>query len=173
MNRRIMLAAVGLVAASITTSALAQESKPIGLSIRGGAFWPGSNAAQAEGKTWLAAGAEFRLQNLNFGMASPGTSSYLSVSVDYMGTGDFRSMPVLLNYVGRNNEFYYTAGAGYTFGRHVIAGPTVEDKNTFAYCLGVGYDFARGTMPFFVEGRYFGSSESDFNGFGVYLGVRL
>lgn len=173
MNRRIMLAALGLAAASaISTSAIAQESKPMGLSLRVGGFFPTSDAARNENNTWVAVGAEFKLQDLNFGMKSPGMSNHLTFSVDYMGSGDFRSVPVLVNWVGRNNEFYWTAGAGMTFGRHEITGGT-EDRNTFAYSAGLGWDFSSGRTPFFVEGRFWGASESDFNGFGVYVGVRL
>ena len=174
MNRRIMLAALGLAAASaVTTSAIAQETKPMGLSIRAGGFFPTSEDARDENRTWLAFGAEFKLKDVNFGMSEPGSSSHLSVSVDYMGSGDFRSMPILLNWVGRNNEFYYTAGAGYTFGRHQTSATTTDDRNAFAYSLGIGYDFQQGRTPFFVEGRFWGSSESDFNGSGLYVGVRL
>ena len=173
MNRRIMLAALGLAAASaLTTSAVAQETRPMGLSLRAGAFFPSSDAGRNENRTWLAIGAEFKLKDLNFGMGEPGTSSHLSASIDYMGSGDFRSLPVLINWVGRNNEFYYTAGLGYTFGRNEVAG-VADDRNALAYSLGVGYDFQQGRTPFFLEGRFWGSSESDFNGFAVYVGVRL
>lgn len=173
MNRRIMLASAAVAAAcAISTSALAQTTKPMGLSLRLGAFLPTSDAARNENRTWIAVGGEFKLKDVNFGMSQPGMSSHLSLSVDYMGSGDFRSMPVLLNWVGRNNEFYYTAGAGYTFGQNETAGGT-EDRNAFAYSLGVGFDFSKGQTPFFLEGRFWGSSESDFNGFGLYVGVRL
>jgi hypothetical protein len=175
MNRRIMLAALGVVAASaLTASALAQETKPMGLSIRAGGFFPSSSASRNESSTWLGLGAEFKLKDMNFGTAQPGTSSHLSLSVDYMGSGDFRSMPVLVNWVANTNEFYYTAGVGYTFGRHMTGTPAVaEDRNTLAYSFGLGYNFQQGKNPFFVEGRFWGSSESDFNGLGVYVGVRL
>jgi hypothetical protein len=173
MNRRIMLAALGVVAAgAVSASAIAQETKPMGLSLRIGAFFPSSDDAQAENKTWLAAGLEYKLKDLNFGNTTPGMSSHLSLSVDYMGSGDFRSIPILVNYVGRNNEFYYTAGIGYTFGRNEAGGVT-DDRNALAYSLGVGYDFSKGSTPFFVEGRFWGSSESDFNGFGIHVGIRL
>jgi hypothetical protein len=173
MNRRIMLAAAGLAAAcALSTSAVAQMTKPMGLSLRAGLFFPTADAARDENRTWLAFGAEYKLQDVNFGMSEAGTSSHLSLSADYMGSGDFRSIQVLLNWVGRNNEFYYTAGAGWTFGRHEVSGGT-EERNAFAYSLGLGYDFSKGQTPFFVEGRFWGSSESDFNGFGVYIGVRL
>ena len=172
MNRRIMLAAAGLAAAAASTSALAQETKPIGLSVRAGMFFPSSEASRDEGATWLAAGVEFRLQDLNFGMAQPGMSNYLSLSADYMGAGDFRSVPVLVNFVQRNNEFYWTAGAGWTFGRH-MSGGSLEDRNTFAFALGLGWDFSKGSTPFFIEGRYYGGSEGDFTGFGAFVGVRL
>src|SRR3712207_5350635 len=109
MNRRIMLAALGLAAAStMVTSALAKETKPMGLSIRACRFFPSSDASRNENRTWLGFGAEFKIQDLNYGMGSPGMSSHFCVSVDYMGSGDFLILPVLLNWVGRTNEFYYT-----------------------------------------------------------------
>ncbi|MFY9232867.1 MAG: outer membrane beta-barrel protein [Fimbriimonadaceae bacterium] len=173
MNRRIMLAASALAAVTaLTASATAQESKPMGLSLRAGIFFPSSDAARAENKTWIGMGAEFKIKDMNFGMSQPGMSSHLSLSVDYMGSGDFRSLPVLVNWVARNNQFYYTAGLGYTFGRNENAGVT-EERNALAYSLGVGWDFQQGSTPFFAEGRFWGSSESDFNGFGIYVGVRI
>jgi hypothetical protein len=65
MNIRTMtiIAAASLIAA--TAISPAQESKPVGLSVRVGIFWPSSNTAKAEGKTWIGFGAEYKLGDLN------------------------------------------------------------------------------------------------------------
>lgn len=173
MLRTLLIPAVGaLLIAGAATQAAAQESKPMGLSIRAGLFFPSDSAARDEGKTWFAFGGEFRLSDLQLGAADPAYTAHLSVSADFFGKGDYRNVPVLLNYVGRTNELYYSAGAGLGFAR-LPSGTGTEDKTRFAYQLSIGYDFQQGRNPFFAEAKYFGSSESALSGFGVYIGMRL
>ncbi len=170
--KKIVIAAL---AASIgaASAVYAQETKPLGLSVRAGLFFPTSGDARDEGQTWISGGLDYKLGDLKFGNNRPGYSSHYSISADYYGKGDFRNIPVLLNWVARNDQFYYSAGAGVGFARFPDSATTTRSKTIFSYALAVGYDFQKGTTPIFVEGRYMGASESKLAGFGVFLGVRL
>jgi hypothetical protein len=75
--------------------------------------------------------------------------------------------------VGRNQEFYYTAGVGLGFTETPDGLGGTESDTELAYALGVGYDFTQGQTPFFVELKYIGSGKSELNGFGLYGGVRF
>ena len=173
------VAAIG-VALSMSPSAGAQESKPIGLSIRAGIFMPSQSEARDEGKNWIGGGLEFKLRDLGFGIADPGASTSLTASVDFMGMGPFQHIPVMVNYVGRRNEVYWTVGAGIGFVRDEeitsIGPPAIrESRNStaLAYQFGLGYDFQRGRNAVFVEARYIGSGKSVVNGLGLFVGMRL
>jgi hypothetical protein len=96
----------------------------------------------------------------------------ITISADYYGKGEASAVPVLVNYVGTNKEFYYSLGAGLAITRDRNAGNS-RNKTNFAYSFGLGYNFQSGTNPLFVEGRFFGNSNSNLNGIGVYVGVRL
>ncbi len=171
MNRKILVTAIGLLSIGVASSALAQETKPVGLSLRGGIFFPSSSFSKDIGKQWFAAGAEYRLKEQSLGM--PGSNADLSISVDWYGKDNDSTVPVLLNFTGHNNEFYYTAGAGFGMNRQPAAGGGTDSKTKLAYQFGIGYNFQQGRSPLFVEARYWGNSESDLNGIAVYLGIRL
>jgi hypothetical protein len=168
--KKAILMVIGV--AAVSGSVFAQTSTTTGLSVRLGAFMPSEKAAKDEGKSWLAAGAEFKLKDLNIGTMSEDYKASLSVSLDYYGRGDFRNVPLLLNYTGRKNQFYYTAGAGVGFSR-LPSGTGSVDKTRFAYQVGVGYDFAKGSTPVFVEAKYFGAQKKELAGIGLFVGVRL
>ncbi len=76
----------GIVAAMalLGLSALspAQETQPIGLSIRAGGFFPSTSDARDESDVWFAAGLEYKLKDLYFG-ESEGYTSHLSLSLDW------------------------------------------------------------------------------------------
>lgn len=174
MNVRNGLAVIAL--AALPFAALATQDatvKPIGLSIRAGVFFPSSNSAQGEGKTWFNGGLEYKIGNLGFGNAEPGYSASYSISVDYYGLGDFRNVPVLLNYVGRVNEFFYSAGAGLGAAKYREGLASTKNRTEFSYQVSVGYDFVKGSTPVFLEAKYFGCAKSDLNGFAINLGVRF
>lgn len=151
------------------SSVFAQETKPVGLSIRAGLFFPQSgDARSAEGDSWFAGGLEFKVRDLNWQGMGDGYQGHLSVSLDMIGKGDIKNVPLLLNYTARANEWYYTAGLGVSF-----SGFDGKDRTRLAYQLGAGYDFTQGRTPFFLEAKYWGSSKSEFTGFAVYAGIRL
>jgi hypothetical protein len=169
---RFRIAALFIAATCLGALASAQETKPVGLSLRAGAFFPSDSAARSEADAWFAFGVEFKLKDLHFGVEQAGYSSSLSLSVDGMGKGDYKLTPLLANYVGRVNQFYYTGGVGVAF-TEIPVGLGSSSDTLFAYSLAVGYDFQQAHLPVFIEGRYFGSTETKLNGFVAYIGVRL
>lgn len=166
-----LIVSAGLVAASTAVSA--QQTKPVGLSARVGIFWPSSNQAKNQGRTWLAFGVEYKLGDLKFGSNDPGYASSYSISVDYFSKGDFRNTPLLINYIGRKDQFYYVAGAGIGFTRVRETQFELRNHTEFAYQIGVGYEFIHSNAPLFVELKYIGSGDSRLAGFGGFVGVRF
>lgn len=175
----VSVVAVGL-AASMSGTATAQETKPMGLSVRVGIFMPTQSEARDLGSNWFSGGLEYKIKDLGFGIGDPSASTSLTVSVDFMGKGQFQHVPVLVNYVGRRNEIYWTVGAGVGLVRAdevvSIGLPVMREtksSTSFAYQFGVGYDFQQGRSPVFIEARYFGSGKNAVNGLGIFLGMRL
>jgi hypothetical protein len=168
MKNLATLSLAAVVTLGAFSFASAETVKPIGASVRGGLFFPSSSSAKDVGNNWFGFGVDYKVKDLNFGNSEPGFSSSLSVSVDWYGKNDFTNVPVLLNFVGRKDAFYYSAGAGLGFAK--IPG---ESKTELAYQFSVGYDFVQGQTPAFLEARYLGSGRSDLNGFGIYAGIRF
>lgn len=173
MTKTIAIALAVTLATVAAVPAFGQMTKPLGLSLRAGPFFPSASRASDEGKTWFVAGLEYKLGDLNFSGVDAKTSSSYSISLDYYGKGDFRSVPVTLNYVGRTDQFYFSAGAGVAFTRIRTTANQTKSNSEFAYQFSVGYDFVKGTTPVFVEARYYGSAETDLNGFGLLIGTRF
>jgi len=139
-----------LLGAATTVSA--QETKPVGLSLRGGFYF-------GNGDNTLAAGAEFKLKDVNWEGIGQGYLGSITLSLDRIG--DDR-IPLMLNFVARNNEWYWTGGAGVFFG---------DGDTNLGFQFGLGYDFVRGSLPLFVEGKFWAGGGT--SGIGLYLGVRL
>jgi hypothetical protein len=158
-------AAGGLALGALALPAAAQSSKPIGLSIRAGIDFPTSGGNN--NTILFGAGLELNLSNLNPSSMGLSNAGHISFSADYYGKNNAYVLPFLLNYVGTANEFYYTLGAG-------IAYSAAVNKNwNFGYSAGIGINFSQSQTPLFLEGRFWGNSDSRFNAIGVYLGVRL
>ncbi|MEJ5171272.1 MAG: hypothetical protein WHU10_09810, partial [Fimbriimonadales bacterium] len=153
-----ILAAVALL--GLSAVAPAQETQPIGLSIRAGGFFPSNSDARDEADVWFAAGLEYKLKDLYFG-ESEGYTSHLSLSLDWYESGDFRGLPLLLNYVGMKNQFFYSVGAGVSFAKWQKDFGGTDEDTLFGYSVALGYQFQQGQTPVFVEARYFGSEKSD------------
>lgn len=174
MKKTATLAFATFLALGIAGNAAAQYQKPLGASIRVGVFYPSNgDARDVEGQGWFAGGIEYKLRDLHFGMGDSKYSASLTASLDYYGKGSFTNIPLLLNYVGRMDSFYYVGGAGVGFGRIPSALGGSTNDTEFAFRLGIGYDFVKMTTPFFLEVNYFGGSESRLAGFGIYGGVRF
>lgn len=165
---------LGVAAAALTLGAVgtagAQMSKPTGISIRAGIFSPTDSSARDIGNTWFAAGIEWKGGDLNRTGSMMNSHAHWSISADWYGKDDASTVPVLINYVEKTTNFYWTAGAGIGFNRL----PGMSNESKFAYSFGLGWDApSNNGTPWFVEGRYFGNSQTELNGFGLYLGVRF
>ena len=173
MKKTATITLAALLAVGTVSQVNAQYQKPIGLSVRLGVFYPtNGDARDIEGQGWFGGGLEYKIKDLKFDSSNPRYSAMLTASLDYYGKGSFSQVPLLLNYVAHIDQFYWTGGAGIGFGRVPTTGGSTSDSE-FAYQLGIGYDFVKSQLPFFVEVKYFGSTESQLNGFGIYGGIRF
>jgi len=173
MKNFATISIAALLAIGVVSPANAQYQKPIGLSVRAGMFFPSNgDARNIEGQSWFAGGLEYKIKDLKYNSSDPKYTAMLTASLDYYGKGSFTQVPLLLNYVAHMDQFYWTGGAGVGFGR-VPSGTGATTDTEFAYQMGIGYDFVKSQMPFFLELKYFGSSESKLNGFGIYGGLRF
>ncbi len=156
-----------IATSAVLATAQVAPTNPIGVGARIGAFFPTDSTTQNAGNTWLDLGIDFQVKKLT-------PSASLSVSLDYAYRQDFRSVPLLLNYVLKKGSIYLLAGAGGNFSRFENGDGSIDSKTSFSYDAGIGYDLTSGGgTPIFVEGRYFGSSQSALNGFGAFIGIRL
>ncbi len=165
-----LAASSGMLAAG---HALAQESKPVGLSIRAGLVWPTTKQARNEGQNWFGAGLDYKIGNLRYGTQAAGFSSSYGLSLDVFSKGDFSSVPLTVNYTGRSDQFYYSAGVGVAFVKFPLTAFETHKETKLAYQISFGYDFNKTGMPIFVEARYFGNAESRLAAFGTFVGIRF
>jgi hypothetical protein len=160
-----------LAVLAVCAGSQAQVTKPLNISLRVGVFMPSYGGARDEGSSWFAIGAESRIKNIGVSTTHPGQSSYLTISVDSYSQSGFRNLPILLNYVYRQNELFFTGGAGFA----MVEEPNrANDGTRLGFQFGAGWDFQKGSTPLFIEVKWFGTSKNDhLSGFGAYLGVRL
>jgi hypothetical protein len=190
-----------LSAICVAAIGAAQVTKPLGLSLRAGLFWPTSSYGRSVGGTWLGVGADFKLLDLPTSSVE-GLPARVSLSIDFYGRGEARAVPVLINITGFSKQTYYSAGVGFSMteddydnwnagtgggggggGGDTIAppgtgpGPTPtfsrRRKTNIAYSLALGYNFPSTATPVFVEARFFGHSNNALNALGFYVGVRF
>lgn len=146
----------------------AQQMKPLGMSIRAGLFFPTSSVAQAAGNSWFGGGFDYKISDAMVAGMGNGYQASMVLSVDLLSKGNFRSIPVTYNWVGRKDKMYYLAGAGVSFTKSGSSSTT-----EFAYQVGLGMDIPRGSMPLFVEAKWMGNGNSDLSGWGLFVGVRF
>ena len=159
---------------------ITEGEKPLGLTVRVGAIFPTTrNLDQPIGTTsklgniGFAGGVEWEFMKL-FDEKKEDATAGVSVSVDAYGGNRFSNIPILVNYTGRVDQFLYSVGAGYGFGRVKYDAPVgSQTRNRFAYQASVGYEFSKGQTPMFVEARWYGSSERHLNGIAAMVGVRF
>ena len=98
----------------------------------------------------------------------------LELSIDYYGRGDFRHVPILLNYVGYSTKggTFWSIGGGFGFIKRPIVGGT-ESVGRLAYQASIGMSLTTGATASFLELKYFGSELSELNVAGLYYGVRF
>lgn len=170
--RKLWIAAAAV--AMLITPALAVDGGPVptGMSIRVGGFFPGDGGARdSEGDTWLGGGFDWKLP-MNLFPSAPGTVGEYRISVDFFEKGSYRHIPIMVNYKGTTDRFYYLVGAGISITRSP-GSPTTVNKTVFGYQFGVGIDIMPGPLPIFVEAKFLGSTRSEVNGFTVCAGVRF
>ena len=169
MNRKLSTVLLAGLALGAAMSAMAQESKPMGISLRAGAFFPSNGVAKAAGNTWFGGGLDYKIETKVKVPKVQGMSSGFSLSADYLTKDSLHLIPVNVNYVMSQNNVFYEAGVGAAF--------TNDGNNSttkFGYQLGLGFNISQMKMPIFVEAKYYGvTGNSQFNGFAVYLGIRL
>ncbi len=177
MKRLGFVLAAAVVLAAWTVPAFAQygeETEGNNFRVRIGAFFPSKSISRDEAETWFGAGVDYVLRR-GIGMGE-GYTADLGVSLDYYGSGDVYNVPVLLNYWGKlPGGLNYVAGIGAGFSKRPVSGDT---KSGFAYTIGIGYDFTfggEGGTKLFIDLRYNGltGTDSEHNGFAVYLGARF
>ncbi len=170
MKKAKLFGAVALLA--LVSTANAQYNKPSGIAIRGGLFFPSDATAKAEGKTWFGVGLDYKTKDVEFEAMRGGYDTSYTISVDYYSKGDYSNMPIMLNYVSRRDNFYYGGGAGLGYAKTPTAGGT-STNTEMTYQFSVGFEFQKGTMPFFIEGRYWGCAESALTGTAIYAGIKF
>lgn len=175
MHKNLISITVGTVFAGAAALSMAQESKPVGLSLRAGFLFPTDSSARDLGKTWFDLGADYTLKVLqNKASASKAdTENSLNLSLDYYNKSSVSNVPVLLNFVSRGRDAYFLLGAGVGFNRLPNSTGGYSSQGRFAGDVGVGYDFQKGHTPLFAEARYFFNGKSELNGFAFFAGIRL
>lgn len=165
----LALAAVGLSAFGY-----AQADQPKGLSARAGFFFPGSGGARDEGATWFGLGFDYKMGYIgDRKVLDRNLSASYGLSLDWYGKGRWSNIPIMFNYTGRESQFYYSVGAGIGFQKTPDGVGGSRSGTKFAYQLSVGYDISKASQAFFVEGKYFGASNSELSGFGLFGGIRF
>ena len=171
MKKAWMLAA--LTAAFVVPTAMvhAQESSSMGMAVRVGLFYPADSGVQTLGKNWTVFGADFRWRNLSGN--SDGVQTRLGFSIDFVQKSDLRSIPLLINVISESKQTYFFAGIGASATKLRNNDNEMEERIRIAYQAGVGYKFPGYKIPVFLEVKWMGTSESLFNGWGVFAGVRF
>lgn len=152
--------------------AFAQQEKPLGLSARIGVFLPSDRQTRNNSDdAWFTGGIDYKYKDMPSGIE--GSTSAITFSLDFAAKNEYRTIPLLVNYQIRSNDFYYFGGIGISFSR-VDQGVFGSDSDTtFAYQLGAGYDFRQGPTPMFFEAKFLGNEKNELNAFGLYAGVRF
>jgi hypothetical protein len=165
MKKLFAVSALGFVA----ISAFAQDATA--LSMRFGLGYPVIAGTRDANREFFAIGAQFKLRDLQ---SSEKYDTCLEMSLDYYGRGDYRHIPILVNYVGhsKKGDSFWSAGAGLGFvGRPSGAG--TESIGRLAYQVGIGLNLSSGKTGSFVEMKFMGSEASDVNSLGFYYGIRF
>ncbi len=166
MKKQIAVCTIVMLGA---LAAAQDSSTPI--SLRLGIGFPVMGATRSVAKEFYAFGIQRKVSSI-------GNSQYhdadLELSIDYYGRGDFRHIPILLNYVGysRKGDSFWSAGAGFGFIKRPTSTGT-ESIGRIAYQVSAGLNLSTGPTASFVELKYFGSELSELNTLGLYYGIRF
>lgn len=170
-HKRILVALCALFA----SIACAQSPGPTGVLVRVGQFYPSDIQARHEAKTWILFGLQ-----VNVGKMRPtaeGGMAGTAISIDAYQKGDLSAIPIMLNYVSKNDATTFTVGAGGSFNREARSTSSGLEKTNrlqFAYGASLGYDLDKVIrIPGMIELRYLGNSYSTLNGFAICYGFRF
>lgn len=150
--------------------AVAQDSStPI--SLRLGFDYPVIASTRSAAKEFIGIGMQRKVSSIS---VSENYTTDLDLSIDYYGRGNFRHVPILLNYVGhsRKGDSYWSVGGGFGFVKRPV-GLGTESVGRLAYQGTIGMNLSTGETASFVEVKYFGSELSQLNALGIYFGVRF
>jgi hypothetical protein len=167
--RKSWIVKAGVASMILAGAALssAQTNGPTGLTIRAGVFLPTSQLARAISNSWFTFGADYKFNNTSVSAPTMGTLAYLGLSVDYYSSGNNSALPVAVTYNVRSGQLVWSAGIGIDFVR------LGANTSGLAGQVGVAYEFGTAPTPFLLQAKYFLSSKTDLNGFGLYAGVRF
>jgi len=160
---------VAVAAASISLAG-AQSNGATGLSARIGVFLPTNSLGSDLGTAWTAFGLDYKISTLSASVPGVGTQSYFGISADYYSFGGDNDLPVALTYNLRQGPVVFSAGIGPDFRN---AGDLTGNGVGLGEQVAVAYDLGSGSVPLFIEAKYFFSSRPELNGAAVYLGVRF
>lgn len=161
--------ALAVASTSIASLAVADDQL-LGLSAKVGLLFPVDSETRDAHINMPTVGFAYTLRELN---SAAKYSAGLDFSVDFYSRGDFRHVPLLINYVGYlNNGLYYTAGLGVGFVQRPTAGGT-ETLTRFAGAVGIGYFWDKPKSGGFVELRFLASQASEVNGVAATIGYRF
>ncbi|MCB0826237.1 MAG: hypothetical protein R2688_09625 [Fimbriimonadaceae bacterium] len=163
-------ALVTTLGVALVAPAMADYDKPMGMSLRAGLYLAQGSLKNAEGQNWFVGGLEYRFRD---GVTFAGAMGDYSMSLDYYGKGSFHSAPLLMNFTTRNSDnLYYSVGAGVAF-IHSNFGGNSDSKMDFGYQFSLGKDLVKAGNPVFIELKYFGASDTRYNGFAIMGGIRF
>jgi len=171
MKRFLPIAAMAAVFVSATAIASADTTDGLsGVSFKIGGFYPTESDTRANSQsTWLSAGIDYRLTWLKVPHLPKG---YFSLSLDYAGSGDYRTAPLMLNYT-MGKRIYLSVGGGVSFATFPQDDGTQNNQVRGAYSAAIGYNFNNSDIPLFLEVRYLGDDMPRVAGVGFYIGARF
>ena len=166
MKKQIAVCAIVMLGA---LAAAQDSSTPISLRI--GFDYPVMGSTRDAAKEFYGIGLQRKISTVG---SSEHYDTNLELSIDYYGRGDFRHIPILVNYVGtsKRGDTFWSVGAGFGFIKRPVAVGT-ESVGRLAYQGSVGINLTSGATASFVEIKYFGSELSELNVIGIYYGVRF
>lgn len=166
MKKQIAVCTIVMLGA---IAAAQDSSTPI--SLRLGIDYPVIGSTRSAAKEFYAFGLQRKVSSIS---TSDHYDTDLELSIDYYGRGDFRHVPILLNYVGysKKGDSFWSAGAGFGFIKRPVGGGT-ESVGRIAYQISAGLNLSSGPTASFVEIKYFGSELTELNAVGLYYGIRF
>ncbi|MBI1334164.1 MAG: hypothetical protein JST12_20340 [Armatimonadetes bacterium] len=150
--------------------AVAQDN-PTPITFRIGFDYPVIGSTRNNEKEFYGIGFQRKISDVR---SSEMYDSSLELSLDYYGRGNYRHIPILLNYVGqsKNGNTFWSVGGGLGFIKQPTATGT-ESIARAAYQASVGLNLTSGQTASFVEVKFFGSESSAVNAYGIYYGVKF